>query len=635
MWLAVAVGAYSRLRGLGTWPLATDEYYIARSVGNILQHGVPAFDCGGYYMRALTLQYSLAPLYALGLSAEFAGRLVTVACSFAVLPAVYLLGKRLSGVTVACVSVALLSLSLWEIEFARFARMYMPFQAIFVWYLLALHRVVVDRRESAYGWMWLLSVVGVFTWEGGFFLLVINFVPSLIERAPSRARHLAMSLALLILGYLYNSLNFRFMGSQPAYPPDVPVHVGGSSFIMPPLLASTLSTYPAWLVGALAIFVICLVAIVKLARAPGTVLERLTWAGLIILSLLNLFGCVLIGLMLALLLGWLDVRRTSRRCLCIASVPIAASFGFWAVYAWFTNGWYQLFPTFGPGGELSKLAVVLFKFPNVFNSILFPWLAAVPALTAVFGGLTALAAAWAILAKDGERLKSLRLTLAVGLLMAAMIGIVETKYTATRYTFFLLPVLYLVAVTAIYTLFVRPVRSRPKRGMVLGLAILAVVGFTEDFGWAHMMHIDSVKWNYRLPLNWALTAHYYPRRDYRTPAEYVNRRASPNAVIITTAFPVAYYLKRTDYMYINFRSSSFAEISCDRGQRERWTGARLLYRKADLFNVIDKAPGNVWLIAGLRWHPVPGRLLKPPYSAKVVYRGLAKIIVVYKITHSR
>jgi hypothetical protein len=635
MWVAIAVGAYARLRGLGTWPLAIDEYFIVQSVDNILQHGVPAFPCGGYYMRGLTLQYLIAPLFALGITPALAARLVTVAFSFAMLPAVYFLGKRLSGVTVACISVGLLSISLWEIEFARYARMYIPFQAIFLWYLLALQRVVVDRKSASYGWLWLLSGAGMLTWEGGLFLLVTNFVPSVIERAPARARHLAVNTGLLLLGYLYSAWNFRFMGSQPALPPNVPIETGGSRFTAPPLLASTLSPHPAWMIGALALLFVSLVAIVQLARTWATARERLAWAALVVLSLFNLFGCVLIGLTLALLLEWIDIRRASRRSMLIAIGPIAANFVFWLTYALLTHSGQQLFPGFGPGGELSKLAVVLFKYPNVFNSILYPWLAAVPALTIALGGLLVLALAWAIFARDGERLSSLRLMLAVCVIMLAMVGVAETKFIKTRYTFFILPVLYLVGVSAAHRLLVHHIRGRLKRGAVLGLAILALVGLTEDFGWAHMVHVDRMAWNYRLPLDQALTEHYYRRWDNRTPAEFVNHRVQPEDVIITTQLPVAYYLKRTDYVYRNFHDSEFAALSCDAGQRERWTGRHLLYRTQDLFNVIDTTTGNTWLIVRLPWDQKLQRAIKKQYSAKLVDRGRAGKIGVYKINKSR
>ena len=45
----VAVGVLVRFRGLGTWPLAVDEYYLAQSVQNILRVGLPEYPCGGRY----------------------------------------------------------------------------------------------------------------------------------------------------------------------------------------------------------------------------------------------------------------------------------------------------------------------------------------------------------------------------------------------------------------------------------------------------------------------------------------------------------------------------------------------------------------------------------------------------------
>ena len=55
---AVLLGVWGRFKGLGTWPLNSDEYYIARSVEDILRTGLPGYDCGGYYVRGLAFQYS-------------------------------------------------------------------------------------------------------------------------------------------------------------------------------------------------------------------------------------------------------------------------------------------------------------------------------------------------------------------------------------------------------------------------------------------------------------------------------------------------------------------------------------------------------------------------------------------------
>lgn len=636
MWIAMAFGAYARLRGLGFWPLGYDEYYTLRSVDNILQHGIPAFDCGGYYLRELPVQYLIAPLRLLGLSPELAGRLVPAACSFAVLPAVYLLGKRLSGVTVACIAVGLVSISLWEIEFARFARMYMPFQAVFLWYLLAMHRVVVDRRTSAYGWLWPLSVVGLLTWEGGVFLLVTNFIPHVFERTPARIRHFAVSAGLLILGYVYLSVPFRFMGGPPALPPGLS-KTGGSPFAWPHFLAATLPAHPGWLIGAAALLLASLLAMFTLTHVRAAAArERFVWIAVLVLSLLNLFGCVLVVLTLALLLDWLDVRRFSRRSSFIALVPLLANFIFWLAYAHFTHDWYRFFSGLGAESELGKLAIILFKYPDVWGSMLHPWLAAIPNLTIALGGLSALAFAWAVFAKDREHLRGLRLTLAVAVLMVALVGVAETRFTRTRYTFFLLPVLYLLAVTLVYGVVTFFTQSAPRRGLALGLAMLALVATTEDFGWAHMVHMDASKWNFRLPLNRKLTQHYYPRMNIRAIAQFVNNRAAPRDLTITTRPPTTYYLKRVNFVFRRLGNHVDA-IACDRGRRARWSGARLLYSNKALFHVIDTAPGDVWFIAALKHNHYPRlqRTLTQRYPTTLIYRGTTGVLGVYKIGKAR
>lgn len=634
MWLAIAVGVYARVRGLGLWPLAIDEYFVLESVGNIIQHGIPAYSCGGYYLRGLTLQYLIAPLYASGLSAELSGRLVTVVCSFAVLPAVYLLGKRMSGLVVACLAVALLSLSLWEIEFARFARMYMPFQAVFVWYLLALERAVTNGRRLDYIGMWVLSGIGVVTWEGGLFLLLVNFVPGLMGRRPAIAP-LLVSAGLLVLGYLYSAVNFRFLGGPPPFPSDVTITTGGSPFLLPPLLASTLLGHPLWLFGALAVVVFAIWALVRLWGAPGDARERFAWAVLIVLALGNLFGCVLIALVLALLTRWIDIRHFERRTARLGLLLVAACFVFWLAYVSMTTEWYRLIPGFRPGsglgGELSKVLVGLFKYPNIFDSMLFQWLGTIPVLTGLLGALAALAGLWAIITTDERRSVSIRVAIVACLIMVAMVGVVETKYTKTRYTFFLLPVFYLLALTAIHEMFVRRWRSDWQRGLTMGVAVVAIMGLTEDFGWAHLRYIDSAEQNYRLAYDPQLAMHYYPRYDYRTAAEYVNLRTRPEDVVIITRLPIDYYLARTDYVYRNYRELEFASVSCDRGQRERWTGSRLLYRSDDLFRVIDRAPAAVWLVIRT---PRDGFLidaLRQKYTVNRLYSGLADRITVFRI----
>ena len=175
--VAICLGVYGRLKGLGFAPVSPDEYYLARGVDGILKYGLPAFDCGGYYQRGLGMQYLIAGLRWAGLSIELASRIVCAVSSIALFPAVYLLGQRLVSRNLALIVVAVVALSIWQIELARFGRMYAPFHAIFTWYLVFFLRYVVDRDTRAMVPMMALTFVGAFVWEGSVFLALANFFP--------------------------------------------------------------------------------------------------------------------------------------------------------------------------------------------------------------------------------------------------------------------------------------------------------------------------------------------------------------------------------------------------------------------------------------------------------------------------
>ena len=170
---AVVVGIIVRFDGLGTWPFTADEYYFAKSVENVLRFGLPAYECGGYYTRGVLPQYLTAGLQLLGFSAELAPRAIAATTNLFALPAVFLLGRRLYGNTAGLLVLTIVAISVWEIEIARFGRMYAPFQTVFLWYLVYFVRYTVDRQQKALWGMVILSIVGVLTWEGGVMLAVV------------------------------------------------------------------------------------------------------------------------------------------------------------------------------------------------------------------------------------------------------------------------------------------------------------------------------------------------------------------------------------------------------------------------------------------------------------------------------
>lgn len=630
---AIGLGVYARFSGLGTWPLAVDEYYTAKSVANILRSGVPEFECGGYYVRGLLYHYVVAPFYLLGIAPEYAVRLVAVIFSLIAIPAVYLLGRRLAGIPVAAVAVILFSLSIWEIEFARFGRMYAPFQALFLWYLLFLNRVVIDGDARSQWGMYGLSVLGVLTWEGGIFLVALNFAPVVFGLKRPPYVHLAISASLFALAYAYYSIDFRHLGAEAYWPADV-LHSHGErgGVVLPLILWQTLAFDSDWQwAAALPVLWSGLSAYVLLRRQDLPLSSRLGWVLAVALTLLNLFGLALASLVLLLLAGHLYIGDWRKRIVLAPMAAMAANLMFWVIYAGATDTWHTWFPPFDPQDEIKKTAVVLFKYPNVFDPIAFQWLEAVPILTAVMAGLVLIAGLIALSTRNDQAIVSLRLLLFVILSVALLVAVIPTAYVATRYTFFLLPVIYLVALTGLYWLATCLLRHRGARESAYGLAAILSLWPTEDFGLMHLLHVDRMATNYRLNFDEDLAEHYYSRGDPRTPAELINVQSGPGDLIVSTTLPIEFYLDRLDYVYRHHQHGEFAAISCKAGQRERWTNARLLYRQKVLFDLIRAADEDVWLVLDADSSQPSELILRKIYADDLIYTSVDGGLTVHRI----
>lgn len=633
MLLAVVLGVYVRFKGLGTWPLAIDEYFMWKPVLSIVTQGVPAFDCGGYYTRGILYQYVVAPLVAAGLGAEFSLRLISVCSNLAALPAVYLLGKRVSGTAVACASVILFSISLWEIEFARFGRMYAPFQALFVWYLVVLCRVVIDGIEKDRRWLYGLSLFGPLLWEGGIFLALLNFVPYLFRfqyGQPSSARVTALlaPVAILLIEYLY--LTFDFGGSAVGnIAPNISAYQEPSMFLVPPMLLLTLPQNWEWLLGAAAAAAFSVWAIYFIAQArPVDLAGRLGLALIVLLTLLGLFGLAIAAFVLLLLLDWLNLRLLKAPVLRIAAAAALCNFVFWLTYGLATTDWHQFFPAVEPSETIKKLLVVLLKYPNIFDQIVYPWVEAIPRLAVLSAIFIAVAMLWVLLDR-GEEI-GLRLLIFVLFLLALAVGAIGTQHQSTRYLFFLLPVVFLITTTALYRV-ISALNSRPKvREPLFALAMAGLILVSDDVDFTHALNIDSPEINYRLGYDEAKANHYYPRFDYKTPSEFINQHKQPNDIVINTLYSATHYLDRVDYFYQNHLHTDFRLVSCDLSRRDRWSDAPLIHTPDALFRTIDNAESTVWLVMRPYFNEFD-RAIMERYEPFAVYTSVDRAFKVYRI----
>ncbi len=567
---ALAAGLYGRFKGIGTWPFGVDEFYIARSVDNIIEVGLPRFSCGGYYTRGLLYQYLVAGMRMGGLTPEYAGRLLTALSSLAVVPAAYLLARRLSGPLAGWLTAIILCISVWEIEMARFARMYAPFQAVFAWYLVFYVRYVVDWDEVALRWMVALSITGVLLWEGGVFLGGANILAMLLAGlAPGRSRTLTWSrltLLLLLLGLLYlTTRDLRGFADLPGLGPEPPSFVANLKLALHWLAEPR--RHLLWVAAFLVPLGLSFAALTWLWSQRRRWMAATSLAGVLLCAALHLFALSIGGLVVLLLAGLIGRRdfaaRGARRyaAACVGFLLFWAAFYHWSGIA--------ASPSFGAPASLPTR---LFGFPDLYDGIIRPWGRTVPVLTI---GLALAVGFWCAKTLRRQRPPPDAVVALLILLIAVAlaVGATATERIETRYTFFLYPLLLALGVGAL----VDVLRRTRLPMLAVAWAPLACFAVTEDFQPHHLIRVDSAPVNFRAGMSPALAAHYYPRDDIRAVGEWLASHRQRDALVVADIPSLAQYYPHFDYFFLEDHDPRYEAYVCKNGTTERWTNHPVLY----------------------------------------------------------
>ena len=585
---ALLAGFYGRFKGLGIWPLGVDEFYISRSIDNILRTGLPAFPCGGYYLRGLVYQYLVAGVRLTGLSPEFAGRVVAAVCSLATLPAAYLLGKRFFGPVAGWVTVIILSVSIWEIEMARFARMYAPFQAVFVWYLVFCLRYTVDKQRAALGWMIGLSVLGVLIWEGGVLLGIANIVAVLFAHEHGRlkpAEWKRLAALVLLLGLLVFAGTNDLRGGSEVADAQSAAAAGSTNQAMHWLAAgaTALRRHLAWSCAWLLLSGLACVASVWIWSFRRRPLAALSLCAALVAAAAHLFtlagGIIALSLLTRLIVPRELAEGRARYFL----LSFASYLVFWlAFYHWSGVGAGE--QMVGGGAAMPPLVQHLFGFPDVYDTMVRPWGRTVPLLSIALG-LALTFMFWQSLSQgDGPGPTAVLLTLI--LVMLLIIGITPTGRIETRYTFFLYPVFISLAVAASM---IAMQRLKFLGGVALAAsAAIPLLCFcaTEDFQPRHLIAVDSGRVNFRVGLSPVVADHYYPRNDMRAVGEWLAAHVRPGDVVIAGIPNLGEYYNGFDYFFLDTEDNRYDAYVCRDQRTERWTNHPLLTSGAALQPII-------------------------------------------------
>jgi hypothetical protein len=620
---ALAVGVFARLKGLGAAPMAVDEYFIVRSTQNLLKHGWPAFDCGGIYSRGLLLQYPAALLDLLGVQPDTAPRFVSALSSLLGLPAAYLLGRRARGPLVGLLTVMVLAVSLWEIEMARFGRMYAPFQTVCLWYLVYFVRRTVDRDTSAEWPMIGLTLAGVLLWEGGVLLALANFLPPFLERRSlklSRQEWLSCIKFALVLAVAYEfvAIDFRMLGGSPALPADYDADssvdtVGSGLTGTPPLWPIVLASR-LWLALALIPLAAAVIASAMLWRRR--VLD-LTALGLLVALLAALSHQILAALLLLLLLPLLRFsswQQLSSKTALAAYVAIAAWAAFWL--GLLLSRWTRP-PGIPATKALATLVFPLISRPDVIDQLVRPWGGAAPLLGV---GLALLLGATYVRVvrqdETGISVERALLSVLACLLIAACAS--DTPRHETRYVFFLYPVAVVLAICTLVSLTDRAGRRAPAAAVAGLLVCLGAFAMSEDFQPRHLLHIDSRASIFRLGMTPQMQAHLVVRDDTVSLAQWLRQHASAGQDTVINAYQsLDYYDPKIDFFYVDRSDFNFESYACRYGTIDRWSNRPLLQSVQALESVIASRPRTYLVTYSMRAGPLALQLAR--YHPRMVW----------------
>jgi hypothetical protein len=616
----LALATFARFHDLGGAPLAEDEYYTTKGVEWILAGGLPAIPGGGYYDRAPLFQYAAAGFAQLLGADAFAYRLPSALCGLLVGALGFFYARRFGGLALGLAVAAALLLSSWAIEFARLVRFYTLFQVAVLLFLIALDKAYFEARA---GWRYMphaALLLAALAHELAILLaplLLLPLLPNCTRLHLGKPRRwigfaLASLLIMLVVAEITIGLGLRDAAVIDRYPDGYqrPDRFGGR-LATPALPFFRLFPEPILHLAAVWLLAAALVVAFLVVRRRGTrQLEApdLLLALALLASLFHLFAAmglvlvfafaryelwhlpaqptrrlVLIGTILAVVLGWLTVVAIAPERLVTDAVMArwrgldtstldAILRGFWSTF---------------------------FGWPDFHRSTLRPFAAELPELgLALFAALV-----WFVVAHRHDSLPDLlRHPGALVLYWMVAMALFTVGSSTSRYWFPLLPVLYtLIAVS----LAEAATRWRPRTEFAAqrwaSLAFLLLFSLGPDFHPGHILNVGDDTVRYRTGAFARFDQTWYPRRDVRTAAESLARRhadAPGTRIVVDTLPAMSYYLDVEHAIYFHRGYSRFADYSRERGRREMWSGRRLLSTPEELSAYADPAE-ELWLVGSI------------------------------------
>ena len=264
-----------------------------------------------------------------------------------------------------------------------------------------------------------------------------------------------------------------------------------------------------------------------------------------------------------------------------------------------------------------------FRYPNFYLEVWYPWRRILPYLGSAIVGASIGAGVLVLFAPrtSQEDLRyRLLLAVVVALLTGAILG--RQPYYATRYTYFLYPLLLVLLVHGTVIVYRRI--TWQAASVVPFLLVAAVFIASNDFSLRHLLRVDEPEYLYRKAYDRALAQHFYPRWDYRGVAQALNAQATPDDLVITTHLVMPYYSRLFDFVYVDRSDPRIWLVSACGGRRDLWSNLPLVFDPPRLRELIEISGRPVWLVLSTEQYPARRDIeaeLLTRYGANEVYRS--------------
>lgn len=166
-----AVAIWLRFYNLGDLGLWGDEGFTYLAVDGILKEGVPRLPSNHILYNNLLFTYLSSLPALLGGVNEFTVRFVSAAFGVAIVPLFYFVGKKFFPAWLAFLGALILTLSHWEIEFARHARYYCQLQFFYFLALYYFYKGFIEEKHSCRLWAFLFFVLAALSHQLGYTLV--------------------------------------------------------------------------------------------------------------------------------------------------------------------------------------------------------------------------------------------------------------------------------------------------------------------------------------------------------------------------------------------------------------------------------------------------------------------------------